>query len=217
MTTHFHRVLMIGAFCAFAGTSFAQVGNNGNGGNRPNMGNMTSAQRDAMRAQMRELQIRTALASAGFEDAAIQDSVIALAKQEQTTATGFIPKINAIRAAFQNNTDDNTVSGLLADFRRSVADAQNARAAAITALDNSISFSTKPKLEALLTMLGIIGDESGFAANLAGQAQLPGSTGNRDGGPGGGMGGSGGNMGRGPGGMGADTGGMMPPPPPGQN
>lgn len=228
MKTNFSRVLSVGVLCVLASTSFAQRGGNngggGGGGNRPNFANMTPAQREAMRAQMRERQLRRSLAGGGVDDTQTQDAVIAYATQESTAANLILPKIEALRAAFTNNADDKTVSSALADYRSAVKDAQTARTTAISELDKSISFSTKPKLEALLVMLGIIGDENGFVSNLAGQAQLPGAGGGRGGGGGagggrgggfgggGGMGGpgGGGGMGGGPGGGGD----MAPPPPP---
>ena len=241
MKSNFSRVLSVGALILLAGTSFAQPrgggnngGGNGGGGNRPNFRNMTPAQREAFRAQMRENQIRQALTGAGYDDAATQDPIVKFAQDENTVATGLIPKIQAIRTAFTANADDKTLSAALADYRAAVVDAKATRVTAIADLDKSVSFSTKPKLEALLVMLGLIGDENGFVSNLAGQAQLPGAGGGRGGGGfggggggfggggfggpgGGGPGGGGGGFGGGPGGPGGGMGGdnAPPPPPPG--
>ncbi|RYX84922.1 hypothetical protein EON83_08265 [bacterium] len=222
MKTHFSRVLTVGALCVLASVSFAQQnggggggggrrgqnGQNGGGGGMggQNFRNMTPAQREEMRATMRANQLRQGLTGAGFTDTATQDAVVEFAKTQGTTATGILPKIEALRAAFRDNADDKTVSDALAAYRTAVDEAEKTRATAIADLDKSISFSTKPKLEALLVMLGVIGDENGFVSNLAGQAQLPGAGGGRGmmggmGGPGGGMGGPGGGMG-GPGGGG---------------
>ena len=213
MKNNFSRVLSLSALGLLACTAFAQVpGDNGgggngagNGGNRPNFGNMTPEQRQQMRAQMRANQIKQSLVAAGYTDDATQQAVVDFATAQSTAATAIQPKIEALRTAFQNKADDKTVSDALAAYRTAVEDARKAHETAIADLDKTVSFSTKPKLEALLTMLGLIGDENGFVSNLAGQAQLPGAGGGRGGGPGG-MGGPGG-FGGGPGGMGGPGGG----------
>ncbi len=234
MKTHFQRVLLAGAFCVFAGTAFSQGGNNRNGGNRPHFAQTGNSQR--------ETQIRAVLTNAGFTDAATQAPIIALARMEQNASLGLVPKINALRAALNgnagnnndnnngngnnadgNNTDDNNIADLFADYRSAVSDIQDARETAINNLDKSVSFSNNPTLEALLTMLGIIGDQTGFVSSLSGQAQLPGGSGagGMNGGDMGGMNGGGmnggdmGGMNGGPGGM--NGGGMAPPPPPEDN
>ena len=198
MKTKFTRVLTVGALCLMAGTSFAQRGgNNGGGnGNRPNFANMTPAQREAARAQQRERQLRQSLTGMGFAEPATQDAIVAFAKKQNAASTALLPKIEAIRTAFRDNADDATVSAALTAYRTAVTAAQTARDADIATLDGSISFSTNPKLEAFLTMMGIIGNENGFVSNLAGQAQLPGAGGGRGGRGGqGGFGGGGGQNG----------------------
>lgn len=229
-TTHFQRALLLGALCALTGTSFAQMGNGG--GQRPNFNNRNNSQGNNSRSQARERQIRTALTNAGYTDTTVQEPVVTLAKMEQAASDTLTPKINAIRNAFQNGANGNnnntnnsdTLANLLADYRSAITKIQNDRANAIDDLDKNISFSTDPKLEALLTMLGVIGDETGFVSNLSGQAQLPGSSNSSGGGPGGMNGGQGGmsnggmngGMGGFGGGMGGNMngGGMAPPPPP---
>ncbi len=213
MKTKLTRVLSVGALCVLAGTSFAQRGGNGNGGgnNRPDFANMTPAQRDAARAQMRERQMRRMLQGAGFTEQATQDAIVEFANKQNAASTALLPRIEAIRTAFRENADDATVSAALTAYRTAVTAAQTVREADIATLDGSISFSTKPKLEAFLTMMGLIGNENGFVSNLAGQAQLPGAGGGRGGGRGGQ--GGGGNFGGGPqGGPGGDMGGPPPPP-----
>ncbi|BCM92090.1 hypothetical protein IAD21_03969 [Abditibacteriota bacterium] len=219
MKTHFTRVLSVGALCVLASVSFAQGGGGqGGGGGRQggqggqggqNFRNMTPEQREQMRTQMRETMIKRALTGAGFTDDATQTAVVTFATQEVAASTGILPKIEALRTAFRDNADDKTVADALAAYRAAVVDAQKTRTTAIADLDKAVSFSTKPKLEALLVMLGYIGDENGFVSNLAGQAQLPGAGGGRGGGfGGGGMGGGGfGGGGFGGGGQGGGFGG----------
>lgn len=197
MKIQISRSLLLGATLATTGLSLAQ----GGGGNRPNA-NMTPEQRQQMMAQRREQRLRGAMVTINA-DAAAQDAVIAFVKQQSDAATALAPKITAMRAAFSGNATDATVTAALADYRASVETARKTRAAQTADLDKQISFSTKPKLEALLTMLGIIGDETSFVANLSGDAALPGA-GGRGGRGGGGQGGFGG-------GGGPQGGDMVPP------
>ena len=197
--TNFSRALTLGALGLLTAISCAQPGpgmdpnagngqNNGGGGrgNRPNFANMTPAQRDAMRAQMRERQTRRALGSIGINDPATQDPIVKFANDQTVAQSAILPKIEALRADFRDGVDEKTVAAALADYKAAVQTAQTARTAAIAGLDKQLSFSTKPKLEALLTMLGLIGDENGFVANLSGDARLPGAGGGGRGGFGGG-------------------------------
>lgn len=190
MKNHTSRWLLLGATLATTGLALAQNGN----GNRPNWGNMTPEQRQQMQAQrqqqqdqQREGQLRGAMTSIG-EAVPAQDAVVAFVKAQNAAAMALTPKIDAMRAAFGKNADDAAVSAALVDYKSAVEAARKTREDQIGELDKQISFSTKPKLEALLTMMGIIGDETSFVANLSGNARLPGA-----GGRGGGRGGNGGN------------------------
>lgn len=225
---HFSRVLAVGALCALVGTStsFAQQGGGGNGGGGRQggrQGRPTPEQMEQMMAQFRERQIRTSLTDAGYTDPTTQDAVIAFANQQAAVATGMLPKIDALRNAFRDKADDKTVTDALVGYRTAVAEARKNRETAIADLDKSVSFSTKPKMEALLVMLGLIGDENSFVSNQAGQATLPGAMGGMRGmmggmrGMGGGGNGGGGNGGgrRNGGGNGGGGNNDAPPPPPG--
>lgn len=208
MKIQISRCLLLGATLATTGLALAQ--NGGGNGNRPNFANMTPEQRQQMMAQMqaqqaqrREQQLRGAMTTINA-DTATQDAVVAFVKQQSDAATALTPKITAIRAAFAGNATDAVVTAALADYRASVEEARKTRETQTAALDKAISFSTKPKLEALLTMMGIIGDETSFVSNLSGDATLPGA-----GGRGGrGMGGRGGG-GNGGGGFGFGGGGQQ--------
>lgn len=225
MKNQLTRVLTVGALCVIASTSFAQRGggngrggqNGGNGGgNFQNFRNMTPEQREQMRTQMRATQTKAALTQAGFTDEATQQAVVDFANKQYTATTGILPKIEALRTAFRDNADEATVGAALTAYKTAVDDAEKTRDADIADLDKAVSFSTKPKLEAILTMIGLIGDENGFVSNMAGQAQLPGAGGGRGGGFGGGGMGGGGRGGMG-GGGGRGGAGAPPAPPADQN
>jgi thioredoxin-like negative regulator of GroEL len=218
MKIQISRGLLLAATLATTGLALAQggggQGQGQGGGNRPNFRNMTPEQRQQYQAQMqvmmaqqREQQLRAALTTISA-DAATQDAVVAFVKLQSEAATALTPKIAAMRAAFAGNATDTAVTAALADYRASVEEARKTRETQTAALDKQISFSTKPKLEALLTMLGIIGDETSFVSNLSGDASLPGAGGR---GGRGGMGGRGGQGGRNGGRR--QGGGMTPPAP----
>lgn len=200
MKIQISRWFVLGATLATASLALAQGGPQngapqpGTGGGQGGFGggnfrNMTPEQRQQAQAQGRERQLRGALNQIGEGDAT-QTAVLAFVKEQSDAATALQPKIAAMRAFFRGNGgDDAAIKSALADYRSAVDAARKTRDAQTADLDKQISFSTKPKLEALLTMLGVIGDETAFVANLSGEARLPGG---RGGGGGGGRGGRGG-------------------------
>ena len=226
MKIQISRWFVLGATLATAGLALAQ-GGPPNGGGQPGTGggqggfgggnyrNMTPQQRQQMQAQMREQQLRGALGQIGADEAS-QTAVLAFVKEQSDAATALQPKIAAMRALFRGTGgDDTAIKSALADYRSAVDVARKTRDAQTADLDKQISFSTKPKLEALLTMLGVIGDETAFVANLSGEARLPGGRGGGGYGGRGGRGGQGGGRNGGDGAGGATPDGAGGPPPAG--
>jgi len=210
MKNQISRCFLLGATLATATLCLAQggqppaQGGDQGGNNNQNFRNLTPEQRQQRQQQRQEQQLKGALRQAGASDAD-QTAVLAFVKEQRDAAAALAPKIDAMRKAFTGTADDATVKAALADYRSAVDAARKTRDSRIADLDKQISFSTKPKMEALLTMLGIIGDETAFVANLSGDARLPGAGG--QGGRGGGFGGRGGGQGGRGGGRGGQNGG----------
>lgn len=184
--------LVMSGMALHAQPGTAPGGNNpqggGGGGNRPNFREMTPEQRQQFMRQMQEQRIRGMLAPAGFTDAALQDAVIAFVNEQDKATEELQQKQRQIaRAAREGGMADAQLATLLADFRAAVAAEKTRRATATTALDAKIEFSKKPRLDALLTTAGIIGDESSIVDSMAGRGM-----GGFGGGFGGGRGGRGG-------------------------
>ena len=89
------------------------------------------------------------------------------------------------------------IATVLADFRAAVAAEKTRREAALKQLDEDISYSKNPRLDALLTMGGLIGDEASYVGGMGGGGGRGGF---------GGMGGPGGPGGPGGGGRGGQGG-----------
>ncbi len=227
MKIQISRWFVLGATLATASLALAQGGPPNGGGpggfGGGNFRQMTPEQRQQAQTQRRERQLRGALNQIGADEAT-QTAVLAFVKEQSDAATALQPKIAAMRALFRGTGgDDAAIKSALADYRSAVDSARKTRDAQTADLDKQISFSTKPKLEALLTMLGVIGDETAFVANLSGEARLPGGHGGGGQGGRGGRGGGGGFGGPnggapdagGPGGGpdGGPRGGDMTPPP----
>lgn len=156
---------------------------------RGNWQNMTPEQRQQMMAQMQEQRTRRLLTGAGFTDAATQDPIVAFANEQekarQPLRDRFMKLAQALRA---NAATDAELSASLNDLRQAVDDEKTRNQTALKDLDAKISYTKKPHLEALLTVLGLIGDESSFVTGGLGRGMGMGGMGRGMGGPGGGFG-----------------------------
>ncbi|HEY0074833.1 MAG TPA: hypothetical protein VGB77_12075 [Abditibacteriaceae bacterium] len=149
----------------------------------------------------REQMIRLMLSNAGFADKAVQDEVVSFAN-EQSNAMAKLNEQNAkLRTGLrEQNTPAGPLTALMNEYNTAVTAENTRRKTALDALDAKINFRKQPRLEAVLTTMGVVGDEM-VMAGLGGGV---GGAGGR--GFGGGMGGFGGGFG-GFGGGGGDFGG----------
>ena len=170
----------------------------GGGGGGGRFRNMTPEQRAQMQQQMqqrREQGLHQVLTAARFTEAPLQNAIVDFVNQQDTAGQAVQEKARLLGQALRDPAaTDAQVAPLLADFRAAVAAEKARRATALKELDADISYTKSPRLDALLTMLGIIGDESSIMGGM--------------GGLGGGRGGMGmGGFGGGPGGFGGFGGG----------
>lgn len=183
-----------------------QQGGNQQGGNQQN------------RAQMREQQLRQMLTAAGYSDKTLQDAVIAFSNAQDKAKQPLRQSLQELtQAAGSATATDEEVATILNEFRTSVEAAQVQWNKDVKTLDAAVGFSKKPRLEALLTSLGLIGDEAAFVGGGGAGGRGGMGMGGRGGMGGGGMGGGMGGMGGGFGGGGMDGMGGPPGPPPDQN
>jgi len=168
------------------------------------------AQRQAQMAQARWDFIRQLMTKAGYIEKADQDAVIQFMQTQEAAYKSVLALAQNIGTEVpkQDVTDD-TFTQQLVQFRSAYKTAKAKYDADLAALDKQISFSTQPRLEALLTTIGIIGPE---VPSLGGAAAVYPNT--PMSGRGGGFGGGG--FGGGAGGGGARGGGAAPAPGAGQ-
>lgn len=191
--------------------------------------NMTPEERQQMMRERREQGLRNFMERAGATDTATQDAILEFVNAEEK-ARGAVRETGrkVFEAARTGAVADTQMSVLLGEFRNAVLDEKARRVAAARALDEKIGYTKKPRLEALLVMMGFIGDEALYMAGGMGMPMgmmmpgaaargMAGGRGGRD--RAGGARGEGrrrGNRdGRGAGGAGADDGGEAPAPTPG--
>jgi hypothetical protein len=168
--------------------------NDGRGGRRGggNRGNMTPAQRQEWQQQMqqrREQGLRQMLTEARFTEPALQNAVVGYVNEQEQARQSLQEKARLLNQALRNPAStDAQITTVLADFRAAVAAEKTRRTTALTALEKDTSYSKNPRLDATLTMMGIIGDEASFMGGIGGMGGMGGRGGamGRFGGPGGG-------------------------------
>ncbi len=149
---------------------------------REQLQNMTPEERQELMRRNRETSTRRLLERAGVTDAATQNSVIKYVSDEQeareksrVTIRNASQKLaQAVRTGAVTEAQ---LATLLGEFQNAAADEKERRAATAAELDRQIGYSSNPRLEAVLTTLGAIGDENlylvggiggGFAAPRGG-------------------------------------------------
>jgi uncharacterized membrane protein YgcG len=185
------------------------AGGGGMGGGRQNFQDMTPEQRQAMMAQMetrraeqRQTWLRQAMTASGVTDAATQTTVINYIVAQEKSKVALQAQARAISdLLLKPESTDAEVKTALTAYRASVAAARTAKDAGLAEIDTATKYSTQPKVEALLTLLGVLGPET---SELGGIGEIfpdspygRGGFGGGRGGMGGGRGGQGGGMGGG--------------------
>jgi hypothetical protein len=130
-------------------------------GEQTNWFELTPEERRQANATARERGLRSLLAEAGFEQKDVQDAVVAFVNEQDQAREPLRDQAAKLMDTVTGAaTGDALVPGLLAELRKNVAAEKERRKAAETALDAKINYSKQPRLEAILTVLGIIGDEA---------------------------------------------------------
>jgi hypothetical protein len=134
-------------------------GNNGGRGGRA----MTAEERQRMLLQYRVQMIQRSLTVAGITDTEVQTAVSDFAKEQETAQEKLQEKWQQITEALRNNAvTDAQMATLTNDLRAMIEDEKARRKKAEADLDAKISYSKKPKLDAVLMTLGLTGDEADF-------------------------------------------------------
>ncbi|PQV63089.1 hypothetical protein B1R32_11666 [Abditibacterium utsteinense] len=175
-------------------------GGPGQGGRR-NFQNMTPADRQALQAQMEERRntqrqewLRQAITASGVTDVVAQNSILNLMTAQEKSKVALQQQARALATLLtQPETSDVTLKTDLAAYRAAVAAADKQNSDGLAALDAQVKYSTNPRVETLLTLLGVLGNET---VKLGGIGEVfPDSPYANRGGFGGGRGGRGGGQG----------------------
>lgn len=134
---------------------------NGGGAGGNAGGNAGGGGRGGQNAELRWEWIRQTLVASGYTDAAMQNSIIEFMKAQETARQPLREQAQALTVLLVNpKTQDADLQSGLATFRTAVAADQARYTTELTALDTSVKYSTQPRLETLLTVLGIVGQEA---------------------------------------------------------
>lgn len=126
----------------------------GRGGNRPD--------RAAMQAQM----LKRQLERAGITDAGVQEAVTTYVANRQAARKPFTDAAAALAQTVGNtNATPEQTATALANYKTALAAEKTRVATAESDLDGVINYSKDPKLEAALTMMGVIGDGQSYLDN----------------------------------------------------
>lgn len=128
----------------------------------------TPAEREAMRAKMEaaraertETALRAALTRSGAADAATQNAVLDYAKSEMAARADSAKAKAKVMQALRTGAVTDSQFGVLLDEMRSAAEQEKTRRArSAAALDAKIGYTKKPRLEAVLVLTGLVGDEA---------------------------------------------------------
>lgn len=144
-------------------------GGPGQGGGRPNFQNMTPEQRQQMQAQMEERRntqrqewLRQAMTASGLTDAVMQNAVINHMTAQEKTRVSLQEQARALSAMITNadTLDEKVLQTQLVAYRAAVAAANAKSTTDLAALDAQVKYSTNVRMETLLTLLGVIGNET---------------------------------------------------------
>lgn len=197
------QIAVLGALAlGLAGAAVqAQPGGNqgGQGGGRPDWQNMTPEQRTQMMQQFQEQRTRGTLQCYGVNDTKIQDTVVAYTKAQDASRQSIAEQARKVTEALGNGTADAQVFALFNQLREMIAAEKTREQKDLATLDTLVKYSANPRLGIVLTMMGIIGDESkylggGGRGGFGGFGGFGGGQGGGQGGRGGRGGGQGGNQ-----------------------
>ncbi|HEX8235869.1 MAG TPA: hypothetical protein VF600_07920 [Abditibacteriaceae bacterium] len=140
---------------------------------RQQLQNMTPGERQQLMRQNREAATRRLLERAEVTDAATQNTIVeyiageqeAREKSRQSLRTANQKLAQAVRTGAVTQAQLGT---LLGEFQNAAADEKERRATTAAELDRKVGYSKNPRLEAVLTILGAIGDESLYLAGGTG-------------------------------------------------
>ncbi|BCM94368.1 hypothetical protein IAD21_06275 [Abditibacteriota bacterium] len=134
---------------------------------QPLLQNMAPEQRQQLQQwlqtpeQQREAWIRQVAEASGFKDVKLQDDLIAFIEAQEKARTPLRAAAFALSKSLINPAlTDEQLKTTMAGFRESVAKDQERYKTDLAVLDEKIHYSTQPRLELMLGVLGVVGPET---------------------------------------------------------
>ncbi len=124
--------------------------------------NMTSEQREQAMRKAMESRLREGLTRAGFTSDDLQDAIVNFSRLVETDRRSIREKGGKLRGAVADGSSDAQIAALMADLRRTVSAAKARRDKGRKDLNARTGFSKKPRLDAVLSLSGLGGDESSY-------------------------------------------------------
>jgi hypothetical protein len=127
------------------------------GGGRGGQGGQGMGGQNAASREERQRQLMT---NAGITDQATQDAIVAFVAAQEVARRPLLEMARNLSLTLNNPnaTAEQTTTGLAAFREASVAD-QTRYETALKELDTQIRYSTNPKVETFLTLIGVLGNE----------------------------------------------------------
>lgn len=140
-------------------------GGMGGGGNRqqmtPEQRQQFMAQMEERRAQQRADWLRQAMTGIGVADVAVQTSVINYMVEQEKTKLALREQARALAALLvKPGSTPEEIKPALQSYRDAVAAAKTKEQTGLTALDGQVKYSTNPRVETMLTLVGVLGNET---------------------------------------------------------
>ncbi len=185
-------LLLLIAACASASTCCAQPAEDaGKGANPPNTADaqkaaadkamaearkgmdkvmaMTPAQLRAYMDQLAEQQLRTLMTANGLNDLELQEKVVLYTRAQSASRTKVREAGARLRDALMDKKSSKELLASLLDEYTTAAEAERERRdKAEGALREDLEIKTNPRLEGVLQLYGIIGDDSWFSGGMLG-------------------------------------------------
>jgi hypothetical protein len=110
---------------------------------------------------------RALLNSGGITDKEVQDAIIAFVNEQNKAREPLSKQARQLSSALADPaTTGDQASALLQSFRDASTQHKENYKNALAQLDAKISYTTDPRLESMLTLIGILGDESQLAGGF---------------------------------------------------
>lgn len=111
--------------------------------------------------QRREAWVRQVMVASGFTDVEVQNSIIAFIRTQEATRAPLRMATFALSQSLVNPAlTDEQLKTTVGNFRDSVAKDQERYNQELGALDERINYTTQPRLELLLEVIGVLGPET---------------------------------------------------------